>query len=248
MGLVSMVGSRFGILGIVVLVGGFFLVQHLSGGSPSQQPALDQRSDEQVQFVSFVLDDAQNTWQEIFQREGRAYQRAKLVIYRDATPTGCGFGSAAAGPFYCPLDQNVYIDLSFYDALKREFGAQGDFAQAYVIAHEIGHHVQNQLGVLRHDGETGAGSASVRQELQADCLAGIWAHSTGSRGLLETGDVEEAINAAAAIGDDALQKRSEGVVQPESWTHGSSAERMEWFQAGFKGGRLRDCDTNRSRL
>jgi predicted metalloprotease len=253
MGLLSMVGSRFGVLGLVVLVGGYFLMQYFSGSSPSQlgggssQPT-DQRSDEQVQFVSFVLDDAQNTWRNLFAQKDRRYEKARLVIYRDTTQTGCGFGTAAAGPFYCPNDGIVYIDLSFYDELQKKFGAPGDFAQAYVIAHEIGHHVQNQLGLLRENRDSGRNSISVRQELQADCLAGIWAHSAQARNLLEIGDVDEALGAAAAIGDDTLQRKSEGVVRPESWTHGSAAERTRWFKVGLERGRIEDCDTGTTAL
>jgi predicted metalloprotease len=202
--------------------------------------------DRRVQFVSFVLDDAQNTWRQIL---GDRYQDAKLVLFRDQVESACGFGQAASGPFYCPGDQKVYIDLSFYDELQRRFGAPGEFAQAYVLAHELGHHVQNLTGIepqvrramqARPDMQN---ELSVRLELQADCLAGVWGHSTAQRQILETGDVESALNAAAAIGDDRIQRMSGGSVQPETFTHGSSAQRVEWFKRGLQSGDMKDCDT-----
>ena len=202
--------------------------------------------DRRVQFVSFVLDDAQNTWRQIL---GDRYQDAKLVLFRDQVQSACGFGQAASGPFYCPGDQKVYIDLSFYDELQRRFGAPGEFAQAYVLAHELGHHVQNLTGIepqvrramqARPDMQN---ELSVRLELQADCLAGVWGHSTAQRQILETGDVESALNAAAAIGDDRIQRMSGGGVQPETFTHGSSAQRVEWFKRGLQSGDMKDCDT-----
>ena len=202
--------------------------------------------DRRVQFVSFVLDDAQNTWRQIL---GNRYQDAKLVLFRDQVESACGFGQAASGPFYCPGDQKVYIDLSFYDELQRRFGAPGEFAQAYVLAHELGHHVQNLMGIepqvrramqARPDMQN---ELSVRLELQADCLAGVWGHSTAQRQILETGDVESALNAAAAIGDDRIQRMSAGGVQPETFTHGSSAQRVEWFKRGLQSGDMKDCDT-----
>ena len=202
--------------------------------------------DRRVQFVSFVLDDAQNTWRQIL---GGRYQDAKLVLFRDQVESACGFGQAASGPFYCPGDQKVYIDLSFYDELQRRFGAPGEFAQAYVLAHELGHHVQNLTGIepqvrramqARPDMQN---DLSVRLELQADCLAGVWGHSTAQRQILETGDVESALNAAAAIGDDRIQRMSGGSVQPETFTHGSSAQRVEWFKRGLQSGDMKDCDT-----
>ena len=202
--------------------------------------------DRRVQFVSFVLDDAQNTWRQIL---GGRYQDAKLVLFRDQVQSACGFGQAASGPFYCPGDQKVYIDLSFYDELQRRFGAPGEFAQAYVLAHELGHHVQNLTGIepqvrramqARPDMQN---ELSVRLELQADCLAGVWGHSTAQRQILETGDVESALNAAAAIGDDRIQRMSGGWVQPETFTHGSSAQRVEWFKRGLQSGDMKDCDT-----
>ena len=202
--------------------------------------------DRRVQFVSFVLDDAQNTWRQIL---GDRYQDAKLVLFRDQVESACGFGQAASGPFYCPGDQKVYIDLSFYDELQRRFGAPGEFAQAYVLAHALGHHVQNLMGIepqvrramqARPDMQN---ELSVRLELQADCLAGVWGHSTAQRQILEAGDVESALNAAAAIGDDRIQRMSGGWVQPETFTHGSSAQRVEWFKRGLQSGDMKDCDT-----
>ncbi len=245
--LLGAVASRFGIGGVLLLVGAYFAFNYFSGG-PSQlagggeSAPVDQRGDEQVQFVSFVLDDAQKSFDELFRQAGQRYEPAKLVIYRDATRTGCGFGSAASGPFYCPNDRTVYIDLTFYDELRRQFGAPGDFAQAYVIGHEIGHHAQNLLGLLEHTGQTGEGSQAVKQELQADCLAGVWAKSAAGRDLLEVGDIDEAMRAASAIGDDAIQRKTQGTVRPESWTHGSSQQRMQAFQRGYQGGTLQACN------
>jgi predicted metalloprotease len=206
-------------------------------------------SDEAKQFVSFVLDDVQGVWERDFSDGGGRYPRAKLVLFTDRTPSGCGMGAAATGPFFCPADRQVYIDLGFYRELEQRFGAPGDFAQAYVIAHEIGHHVQNLLGDSERvhraprAEQQGDGGLSVRLELQADCYAGVWAHSTGQRELLERGDIEEGLRAAAAIGDDRLQRQSTGTVQPEAWTHGSSEQRMRWFDRGYKSGDPRACDT-----
>lgn len=203
----------------------------------------------QVEFVSFVLDDAQENWTRIFASEGQQYQPATLVLYRDATQTACGFGQAASGPFYCPGDAKVYVDLGFFDELHSQYGATGDFAQAYVLAHEIGHHVQSLLGTEREvrrlqSGNPGnANALSVRMELQADCYAGIWARSTAQRDILERGDVDEGLAAAAAVGDDRLQRMGGGRVNPDAFTHGSSEERMRWFQQGFSGGERRSCDT-----
>jgi hypothetical protein len=207
--------------------------------------------EESYSFVSFVLDDAQKTWRELLPSAGATYQDARLVVFRDATETSCGLGQSAMGPFYCPGDQQVYIDLAFYDDLKERFGAPGDFAQAYVIAHEIGHHIQNILGVeqqvrdaqRRDPGQ--ANELSVLMELQADCLAGVWGNSAARRGLLEAGDLEEGLNAAAAIGDDRIQKQSTGRVSPESFTHGSSAQRVQWLRKGLETGRVDGCDTFR---
>jgi uncharacterized protein len=247
------IGSRFGLPGIVIALLAVFLLPRLLGGgaqslAPSQTSGESRQvSDEQKQFVSFVFDDAQRTWSEVFAANQQPYRKAKLVLFTGRTPTGCGSGSAAAGPFYCPPDERVYIDLSFYEELARRFGAPGDFAQAYVIAHEMGHHVQNLLGIERRmrrasGPSEGADSNSVKLELQADCFAGIWAHSTQQRDLLERGDVEEGLAAAASVGDDRLQKQSTGTVQPETWTHGSAAQRSQWFRRGYTSGKLAECD------
>src|SRR6202030_1463356 len=207
----------------------------------------DQAEKPLVQFVSFVLDDTQKTWTAILpQQANKSYRHAKLVLFRDAIQSGCGGAESATGPFYCPEDEKVYIDLGFYDELKRRFGAPGEFAQAYVLAHEIGHHVQKILGIERkaqQGSSHGANSSSVRLELQADCFAGIWAHSTQQRGLLEKGDVESALGAAAAVGDDRLQKMSTGHVSPDSFTHGTSQQRMSWFSKGLDSGSIDACDT-----
>ena len=199
-----------------------------------------------VEFVSFVLDDSQDTWTRLL---GGRYQRARLVLFRDATESACGVGQSATGPFYCPADRQVYIDLGFFDELGRRFGAGGDFAQAYVLAHEIGHHVQTLVGTepevrrLQQANPGQRNELSVRLELQADCYAGVWGHSTARRDLLEHGDVEEAINAAAAIGDDRIQRMSGGRVAPESFTHGTSTDRVAWFRRGLQSGDPQSCDT-----
>jgi uncharacterized protein len=202
-------------------------------------------ADREARFVGFVLDDTQNTWTKLFEEKGETYPRAKLVLFTDATQTGCGYGQAATGPFYCPRDSRVYIDLGFWNELSTKLGAKGEFAQAYVIAHEVGHHVQNVLGTSDKAGShaKGAEAGSVRLELQADCFAGIWAHSTAQRDLLENGDLESALNAAQSIGDDRLQRMQKGTVRPESFTHGSSEQRMRWFKKGYETGRMEDCDT-----
>lgn len=227
-------------------------VQEAPGG-PQPVPPVNESPEERqrVEFLSDVLDDAQNTFAAILREEGVEYPRAKLVLFRDSTQSACGAGQAATGPFYCPADGKVYLDLSFFDELDQRFGAPGDFAQAYVIAHEIGHHVQNVIGTSSRVQEAmerdrrNANEYSVRLELQADCYAGVWAHSAARRNLLETGDVEEGLGAASAVGDDRLQRSAGRGVNPESFTHGSSAQRMEWFQRGLQGGRLRDCETFR---
>jgi predicted metalloprotease len=248
--------SRFGLPG--VLVGGAILAaiyfmspSATDDGRKAVGPAqgqTTQASDKQAEFVAFVLDDVQSTWREVFAQRGQRYTPAKLVLFSGATRSGCGYGSAEVGPFYCPVDQRAYIDLDFYRELDRKFGAPGDFAQAYVIAHEIGHHVQHLLGIDDKAQRMAQGSGqknavSVRQELQADCFAGIWAHSSGQRKVLEDGDIDEGLRAAAAIGDDALQKQSQGEVRPESWTHGSSEQRVTWFKRGYAGGSMDACDT-----
>ena len=203
-----------------------------------------------VEFVTFVLNDTQATWAKILPASnGVPYRHAKLVLFRNSIPSACGRAQSATGPFYCPEDEKVYIDLAFYDELKRRFGAPGEFAEAYVLAHEIGHHVQKLLGIegKAHAAEErnpqSAKAISVRLELQADCFAGVWAHSTDQRHLLEAGDVDEALKAAAAVGDDRLQRMSTGHVNPDSFTHGSSAQRMQWFQQGLNGGTTQSCNT-----
>jgi len=203
-----------------------------------------------VQFVSFVLDDTQKTWEQVLpQQAGTPYRHAKLVLFRDYTQSGCGGAESATGPFYCPADEKVYIDLSFYDELKRRFGAPGEFAQAYVLAHEVGHHVQKLLGIeskvrqFQRQNPSQANPLSIKMELQADCLAGVWAHSTQQRGLLEPGDVQSALGAAAAVGDDHIQQMSRGSVQPETFTHGTSEQRMTWFNKGLNSGSISACNT-----
>jgi len=221
------------------------------GGPPAQQAPVPTSPEEekQIQFVSFVLDDVQNTWTRIFSASGESYPHAKLALFTDAVRSGCGVAESAMGPFYCPADQKVYIDLGFYRELKERFGAPGDFAQAYVIAHEIGHHVQNLTGISeqversRGRSPESANALSVRLELQADCYAGIWAHSTQQRNLLEEGDIDEALGAAAAVGDDRIQRQSGRGVNPETWTHGSAEMRSHWFRTGFDSGELASCDT-----
>jgi predicted metalloprotease len=219
-----------------------------TGGAP-MSAADSAREEPQVQFVSYVLDDAQNTWAQIMARNNAQYQPARLVLFRNSTQSGCGVGQSAMGPFYCPLDQKVYIDLAFYDELQRRFGASGDFAQAYVLAHEIGHHVQNLSGTaaeVRQAQQQNPGAAnqlSVRMELQADCYAGVWANSTQVRGKLEEGDVDEALGAAAAVGDDRIQQQSGQRVNVDGFTHGSAAQRAEWFRRGLTSGDPRACDT-----
>jgi hypothetical protein len=234
----------FDILGNVVDVGGG------GGGQVSDGPYQSSPEEEKlVEFVSFVLDDVQGTWEKMFPVAGRNYRKTKLVLFTDTTRSGCGFAEAAMGPFYCPADEKVYIDLGFYRELRSRFGAPGDFAQAYVIAHEIGHHVQNVLGLservreLQQRRPDTANQLSVLLELQADCFAGIWAHSTEQRDILEKGDVEEGIGAAAAVGDDRIQKQAGGHVNPETWTHGSSQQRVQWFDRGMQKGLVADCNT-----
>jgi hypothetical protein len=246
----SRVGRIVLLIGLVVVGWQMWMgsrpdAQRAHGGSLQGTGA--QTETPEVHFVSFVLDDVQASWQAEFAREQRPYRHAKLVLYTDSTRTGCGLGDAATGPFYCPEDEQVYIDLGFFHELSGKLGARGQFAQAYVIAHELGHHVQKLLGIservagLRHT--QGATGPSVRLELQADCFAGIWAHSSAQRDLLESGDIESALSAAAAVGDDRLQRMATGTVSPESWTHGSADERMRWFKRGFAQGTIAACDT-----
>ena len=262
-------GMRFGRaggigLGTIVLA----LVAAYFGVDPSvilqgTQPSVQEQQGEQVpynetaeeaqkrKFVLVVLADTEDAWTALFAAAGRTYEKPKLVLFSGVVQSACGTAEAAVGPFYCPGDQQVYIDLSFYDELQSRFGAHGDFAQAYVVAHEVGHHVQTLLGISERNmaarqraSQEEANALSVRQELQADCFAGIWAHNADrSRQLLETGDIEEGLNAAAAIGDDRLQKQSRGYVSPESFTHGSSQQRVHWFKRGFESGQMESCDT-----
>ncbi len=238
------IAASFGLPGIAVFVGllvCFGLTTATVGllGDANLAPRGDSpMREEQKRFVSFVIDDVQGVWA----RQIETYQPTTMVLYTDGYNTGCGYGSAATGPFYCPADQNVYLDLSFLDELDQRFGAPGDFAAAYVIAHEVGHHVQYQLGLDRGNSRSeGADGGSVRFELQADCLAGVWAGSTASRGLLDAGDVEEALQAASAVGDDRLQREARGRVNPDSFTHGTSAQRAEAVQRGFTAQSLKAC-------
>jgi predicted metalloprotease len=216
------------------------------GASVPNGPDADSK---EVEFVSFVLDDAQGFWRQEFQAAGKPYQRAKLVLFRNQVSSGCGQASSATGPFYCPLDQKVYIDLGFFDELSSRFKAPGDFAQAYVLAHEIGHHIQQQLGIeqdVRRQSQNDPGDAnelSVRLELQADCLAGVWARSTYDRGILESGDLQEGLQAASSVGDDRIQAQTQGRIDPETFTHGTAEQRSHWLQTGFDSGKLESCDT-----
>jgi predicted metalloprotease len=212
------------------------------GGVPADDP--------QAEFISVVLRDTETTWGRIFQESGESYDAPVLVLFTNATQSACGLGQAAMGPFYCPSDRKVYLDLSFFRELDERFGAPGDFAQAYVVAHEIGHHVQTLTGVSsqlqaarQRAGQRNANALSVRQELQADCYAGVWGHYASREGLLEPGDAEEGLRAAAAIGDDRLQRETQGTVVPESFTHGSSEQRVEWLRRGLESGRLDACNT-----
>ena len=256
-------GGTIGIGAIVIaLIGGAVLgVNPLTllglmsggGGAPVQQaPAhAPPQNDQLARFVSTVLADTEDVWTHIFQQGGATYHDPKLVLYRGAIRTGCGAGQAAMGPFYCPADQKVYIDLSFYQTLKNQLGAPGEFAEAYVIAHEVGHHVQDELGITQkvdnlraRMNAAQANALSVRVELQADCFAGVWAnHSQQERHTIEPGDIESAMNAAAKIGDDALEKAAGRAVVPESFTHGTSAQRQRWFMNGYRNGTVKACDT-----
>jgi predicted metalloprotease len=255
-------GGQIGIGGFIVLLL-LSLVFHRNffalvggGGAPAGAPAAQSEpvssspeEDNEVKLVTFVLNDVQDTWQKTFAAMGKPYRHAKLVLFRNGIRSGCGFAQTEMGPFYCPADEKVYIDLGFYKELKDRFGASGDFAQAYVIAHEFGHHVQNLLGISgkveqeQQQSPDEAKPLSVKLELQADCLAGVWGHSTQQRSILDPGDVDDAINAAAAVGDDHIQKQTTGQVNPETWTHGSSAQRSHWFKTGFDSGKIDSCDT-----
>jgi predicted metalloprotease len=248
----------------VALVASYFLglnpmtvISMLTGGSsgmtsvqqvPAQTPPA---SDQMAKFVSTVLADTEDTWTEIFKAQGGTYAKPRLVLFSGSTPTACGTGQAASGPFYCPGDQKIYIDLSFYRLMQQRFHVSGEFAQAYVIAHEVGHHVQHLMGISdkvdsarQRMSEAQSNALSVRLELQADCFAGVWAyHADRARSILESGDVETALNAASAIGDDALQRQAQGQVIPDSFTHGTSAQRVRWFQRGIENGKLNACNT-----
>lgn len=256
-------GMHIGIGGAIILLVLSFIFKTnlftlLSGGAGDSGPAAVRQPDKArdaaeqplVNFVSFALDDTQKTWSQLLpEQTGKSYRHAKLVLFRDYTQSGCGGARSTTGPFYCPEDEKVYIDLGFFDELKRRFGAPGQFAQAYVLAHELGHHVQKLLGIegkvhqMRESDSRAANPLSVKLELQADCFAGVWAHSTEQRGLLEKGDVESALGAASAVGDDRLQKMSTGHVSAETFTHGSSQQRMQWFTSGLKNGTVKACNT-----
>lgn len=247
---VMIVGLLFGKnpMELLQLLGGIAL----EGGGPAQQETAPAVDNEQTDFVRAVLGSTEDVWSSVFRASGQQYPAPKLVLFSGGVQSACGAASSAMGPFYCPGDQQVYLDLDFFREMATRFEAAGEFAQAYVIAHEVGHHMQNVLGVMRQVDQAarggapmqGAGGLSVRQELQADCFAGVWAnHAQQKYNWLEAGDIEAALNAANQIGDDALQRRSRGHVVPDSFTHGSSAERVRWFKAGFTGGDLRNCDT-----
>lgn len=219
-----------------------------------QQPRSPQRQaadDERAAFISVVLAETEEAWGEIFRASGARYPEPTLVLFDGGTQSGCGFSSSAVGPFYCPLDNKIYLDLTFFDLLSQRLDAPGDFAQAYVLAHEVGHHVQNLTGVLGayHEARKGmserqANAESIKVELQADCYAGVWAHIADRSGIVEDGDIEEAIGAASAVGDDMLQRRSQGYVVPESFNHGTAEERSRWFRVGYRSGNPADCDTS----
>jgi uncharacterized protein len=260
MGMGGGLGIGGGLLGLILalIFGGDIFGGGGGGGAVVNQPTQTTangtvaESAEEAQLrrtVTDVLDDAQTVWAQTLPKYGQNYQDARLVLFRNAVQSGCGNAQSAMGPFYCPLDQRVYIDLGFYDELRRRFGADGDFAQAYVITHEIGHHLQTVLGTsqrvreLQERRPDQANQLSVRLELQADCYAGVWGHSLKQRGQLDPGDVEEGLNAAAAIGDDRIQEMSGRGIRPESFTHGSSAQRVQWFRRGMESGDPRNCDT-----
>lgn len=241
---------------IIVLVAAYFgidptpLLQGVNTTTEREVP-IDPAQQEMAEMVSVVMADTEDVWNSIFQASGQSYREPTLVLFTGSTPSACGMGQAAMGPFYCPADQKAYIDLRFYDQLKSRLGAPGDFAQAYVIAHEVGHHVQNLLGISeqvfsqrQRMGQAEGNQLSVRQELQADCFAGVWANRADrNRDLIEAGDIDEALNAASQIGDDTLQRRGRGDVVPESFTHGTSAQRQRWFRRGFESGDPDQCDT-----
>jgi predicted metalloprotease len=234
------------------------LFQVLGGGGtaapsaavrPLSSPDADAGEKREVEFVTFVLNDVQRTWEQLLPQAGTPYRHTKLVLFRDLTQSGCGTAQTATGPFYCPEDEKVYIDLGFFQELRDRFGAPGEFAQAYVLAHEVGHHVQKLLGIegkmrrLSHNDPAQANPLSVRLELQADCFAGVWGHATEQRKIIDDADVAAGLRAAASVGDDRLQRMATGHVSPESFTHGSSAQRTEWFRRGLQSGDISTCDT-----
>lgn len=242
------------ILGLLSGGGGPVVQQSAPAPAPGQRVAHTPEEDRMKAFVSTVLADTEDVWTQEFKARGGTYRDPKLVLFRNATPTACGRGESATGPFYCPGDEKVYIDLSFYDLLRTRLGAPGDFAQAYVIAHEVGHHVQKLLGISdkvdaarRNADAVRSNALSVRLELQADCFAGIWANKAqATKQIIEAGDIDEALNAATQIGDDTLQRKASGTVQPDTFTHGTSAQRVHWFKQGFESGQIDQCNTFRS--
>lgn len=250
-------GGKGGIILLVVVIFASYYGVDLTGlitGEPvdnsSQQRSISSQEDEAAKFTSVIFATTEDTWGQLFEKMGRHYQQPKLVMYRNRVTTGCGTGQSVMGPFYCPADSKVYIDLSFYDDMKHKLGANGDFAQGYVIAHEVGHHVQKLLGteakvrqLQQNASQTEANALSVRLELQADCYAGVWGHSMQQQGVLDAGDLEEALNAATAMGDDRLQKRSQGLVIPDTFTHGTSEQRYNWFKRGMDSGDPAQCNT-----
>lgn len=252
--LLVLVAMYFGIDPSIILNQSQFPVPGADAPIRSEPYSASPEENRLAEFVSVVLADTEDTWKAIFHGMGQTYQEPKLVLFSESVESACGLASAAVGPFYCPMDQKVYIDLSFYSDLKQKFGAPGDFAQAYVIAHEVGHHVQNLLGIAekvhslrQRSSESESNRLSVMMELQADCLAGVWAHHADrSRQILEAGDIEEALNAASMIGDDRMQRYSRGYVMPDSFTHGSSAQRVRWFKRGLETGSMGQCNTFQS--
>ncbi|PWF54210.1 neutral zinc metallopeptidase [[Kluyvera] intestini] len=250
-------GGKGGIILLVVVIFASYYGVDLTGlitGEPvdnsSQQRSISPQEDEAAKFTSVIFATTEDTWGQLFEKMGRHYQQPKLVMYRNRVTTGCGTGQSVMGPFYCPADSKVYIDLSFFDDMKHKLGANGDFAQGYVIAHEVGHHVQKLLGteakvrqLQQNASQTEANALSVRLELQADCYAGVWGHSMQQQGVLDAGDLEEALNAATAMGDDRLQKRSQGLVIPDTFTHGTSEQRYNWFKRGMDSGDPAQCNT-----
>lgn len=252
MGSKGIIGGGIGgiiLLLVITFLGGnpADLLNQLGGGTSTNTSNTEyvgtQEEEELAEFVSVVLADTEQVWTKLFEERGLVYEEPTLVIYNDSVQSACGTAGSSVGPFYCPGDHKLYIDLSFYNELKREFQAPGDFAMAYVVAHEVGHHVQTLLETDKNQQRTSSNDYSVRFELQADYLAGVWAHHAESMDLLEEGDLEEAITAASAVGDDTIQKRAQGYVVPESFTHGSSEQRMRWFKRGFNSGNLEDGDT-----